>query len=151
MSLVATTPEGEALVQELVATAFMPSAEAFQRDDVEEGVRTFVDGVLGAGAYEDLDSEIRANMMQNARELEGATMDKNLFPPFLCEDATNVAVPTLLVHGELSIRILVLIQDMLEQCLPNQERAMIPAASHGLVWENPEAFNEAVLAFLARH
>ncbi len=78
-------------------------------------------------------------------------MDENLFPPFLCEDATNVAVPTLLVHGELSIRILVIIQDMLEQCLPNQERAMIPAASHGSVYENPEAFNEAVLAFLARH
>ena len=151
MSLVATTPEGEALVQELVATAIMPSAEAFQRGDVEEGVRTFADGTLGAGAYEDLDSEIRANMMQNARELEGATMDENLFPPFLCEDATNVAVPTLLVHGELSLRILVLIQDMLEQCLPNQERAMIPAASHGLVWESPGAFNEVVLAFIARH
>jgi len=148
MSLVATTPEGEALVQELVATAIMPSAEAFQRGDVEEGVRTFADGVLGAGAYEDLDSEIRANMMQNARELEGATMDENLFPPFLCEDANNVAVPTLLVHGELSIRILVLIQDMLEQCLPNQERAMISAASHGLVWESPEAFNEVVLALV---
>ncbi len=66
----ATTPEGEAQLQEFVATAIMPSAEAFQRGDVEEGVRTFADGVLGAGAYEDLDSEIRANMMQNARELE---------------------------------------------------------------------------------
>jgi len=28
---------------------------------------------------------------------------------------------------------------------------MIPAASHGSVYENPDAFNEAVLAFLARH
>ena len=151
MPLVATTPEGEALAQEFVATAITPSAEAFQRGDVEEGVRTFINGVLGAGAYEDLDSEIRANMMQNARELEGATMDENLFPPFSCEDAGDVSVPTLLVHGELSPRLLVLIQDLLEQCLPNQERAMIPAASHGSVFENPEAFNEAVLAFLARH
>jgi len=151
MPLVATMPEGEALLQEFLATAITPSAEAFQRGDVEEGVRTFINGTLGAGAYEDLDSEIRANMMQNARELEGATMDENLFPPFLCEDASDVSVPTLLVHGELSPRILVLIQDMLEQCLPNQERAMIPAASHGSVYENPEAFNEAVLAFLAGH
>ena len=38
-----------------------------------------------------------------------------------------------------------------EQCVPNQERAMIPAVSHGSVYENPEAFNEPVLAFLARH
>ena len=46
-------------------------------------------------------------------------MDENLFPPFLCEDASSITVPTLLVHGELSPRIFVLIQDLLEQCLPH--------------------------------
>jgi len=149
--LAATTPEGEALIQEFVATANTPAAEAFERGDAEEGVRIFINGVLGAGAYEDLDSEIRVNMMQNARELEGASMDENIFPPFSCEDASGVAVPTLLVHGELSPRIFVLIQDLLAQCMPNQERATIPAASHGLEYENPEAFNEDVLAFIVQH
>jgi pimeloyl-ACP methyl ester carboxylesterase len=43
------------------------------------------------------------------------------------------------------------IQDILEQCLLNKERAMIPAASHGLEYENPEAFNEEVLTFLAKY
>jgi len=28
---------------------------------------------------------------------------------------------------------------------------MIPAASHGLEFENPQAFNEKVLAFIAKH
>jgi pimeloyl-ACP methyl ester carboxylesterase len=51
----------------------------------------------------------------------------------------------------LSPEIFVRIQDILEQCLPNDERATIPAASHGLEMDNPAAFNEMVLGFLATH
>ena len=43
-----------------------------------------------------------------------------------------------------------LTQDILEQCMLNKERAMIPSASHGLQMENAAAFNETVLGFLAR-
>jgi non-heme chloroperoxidase len=43
------------------------------------------------------------------------------------------------------------INDMLDHCLPNKERAVIPSASHGLEYENPQAFNDTVLAFIARH
>ena len=42
------------------------------------------------------------------------------------------------------------LNDILEPCLPNVERARIPSASHGLEMENPTAFNETVLGFLAR-
>ena len=43
------------------------------------------------------------------------------------------------------------IDDMLEHCLPSVERATIPAASHQMEVENPQAFNETVLAFIAKH
>ena len=122
-----------------------------QSGDNEEGVRRFINRVLGDNAYENLPPNVRAIMMENARELKGATMDTNLFPPFSCEDARNVSIPTLLLNGELSPNMFIQIQDILEQCLPNKERAMIPAASHGSVYENPQAFNEAVLTFLAKH
>ncbi len=150
-SLLATTPQGDSLLQNFVATAIIPSGEAFQSGENEEGVRRFVNGVLGDSAYENLPPHVRANMMENVRELKGATMDGNLFPPFSCEDARVVRVPTLLLNGELSPKMFTQIQDILEQCLANKERAMIPAASHGLEYENPEAFNEAVLTFIAKH
>jgi len=78
-------------------------------------------------------------------------MDENLFPPFSCEDARDVSVPTLLIGGELSPKMFVLIHDIIEPCLLNKERAIVPEASHGLEFENPQAFNEIVLAFLAKH
>lgn len=151
MSLLTTTPQGDSLLQNFTAGTIIPSGEAFQGGDNEEGVRRFINGVLGDNAYENLPPNVRAIMMENARELKGATMDTNLFPPFSCEDARNVSIPTLLLNGELSPNMFIQIQDILEQCLPNKERAMIPAASHGSVYENPQAFNEAVLTFLAKH
>ncbi len=150
-SLLATTPQGDSLLQNSVATAIIPSGEAFQSGENEEGVRRFVNGVLGDSAYENLPPHVRAIMMDNIAELKGAVMDKNLFPPFACEDARKVRVPTLLLDGELSPKMLTLVQDILEECLPNKERATILAASHGLEYENPQAFNERVLAFLAQH
>ena len=63
----------------------------------------------------------------------------------------KVKAPTLLLDGELSPKMLHLINDMLEHCLPSAERAMILAASHGLEFENAQAFNQTVLAFIAKH
>ena len=151
MSLLATTLEGDSLLQNFVATAIIPSGEALQNGENAEGVRRFLNGVLGDNAYENLPPHVQANMLENARELRGATMDENLFPPFSCEDARDVSVPTLLIGGELSPKMFVLIHDIIEPCLLNKERAIVPEASHGLEFENPQAFNEIVLAFLAKH
>ena len=43
------------------------------------------------------------------------------------------------------------IVDALERCLPRGERATIPGASHTVPGESPQAWGEAVVAFLARH
>ena len=39
----------------------------------------------------------------------------------------------------------------LARLLPKAERVIIPKAGHGSARENPQAFNEAVLKFLASH
>jgi hypothetical protein len=43
-----------------------------------------------------------------------------------------------------------LIHDHLEQCFPDVDRAVIPAASHDLKIQEPPAFSDVVLPFLAR-
>jgi pimeloyl-ACP methyl ester carboxylesterase len=149
MPLLATTPDGAALLRESDSASGV--AEAFQIGDDEKGVRQFIDRVLGPGAYEKLAPSIRARMMQNVRELKGEVTDSNLFPPFTCEDAGDVHVPTLLLNGDASPEAFVRVQDLLEDCLPNRERAIIPAASHGLQYENPQSFNAVVLEFISRH
>ena len=89
--------------------------------------------------------------MDNAQELKGATLSRNLHPPIRCEDVQKVKAPTLLLDGERSPNMFRLINDRVEHCLPGVERAMIKAASHQMEVENPQAFNETVLAFIAKH
>jgi pimeloyl-ACP methyl ester carboxylesterase len=150
MPLLKTTSEGDALLTAAVTTA-IASSEAFKQGNDEEGVRRFVNGVLGDGSYEKLPPPIQKRLMDNVQELKGETSSRDLFPPTTCEDVQKVKAPTLLLDGELSPKSFHLINDILERCLPSVERAMIPAASHGLELENPQAFNEMVLAFIAKH
>ena len=151
MPLLKTTPEGDALLTTFITTSIVPSSEAFKQGNDEEGVRRFVNGVFGEGSYEKLPPSVQKRAMDNAQELKGETSSQNLFPPTTCEDVQKVKTPTLLLDGELSLKLFHFINDMLEQCLPSAERATIPAASHGVHFENPQAFNEKVLAFIAKH
>lgn len=41
--------------------------------------------------------------------------------------------------------------DKLERCLPNKELVTVPLSSHETASENPVAYNEIVLNFLAKH
>jgi len=150
MPLLKTTPEGDAVLGAVI-TGSIATSEAFKQGNDEEAVRRFVNGVLGEGSYEKLPPSVQKRLMDNALELKGETSSQDLFPPTTCEDVQKVKAPTLLLDGELSPKMFHLINDMLEHCLPSAERAMIPAASHGLEFENPQAFNETVLAFIAKH
>jgi len=149
--LIKTTPEGDALLTNFFTTSIQPSSEAFKQGNDEEGVRRFVNGVLGEGSYEKLPPPVLKRLMDNVQELKAEASSQDLFPPITCEDVQKVKAPTLLLDGELSPKVFHLVNDMVEHCLPNVERATIPAASHGLEFENLQAFNETVLAFIAKH
>ena len=158
MPLLKTIPEGDALLTTFITTSIVPSSEAFKQGNDEEGVRRFVNGVLGEGSYEKLPPPVQKRLMDDTQELKGENSSQDLlhtyinnYAPTTCEDVQKVKAPTLLLDGELSPKMFHLINDMLERCLPSAERAMIPAASHGLELENPQAFNETVLAFIAKH
>lgn len=150
--LIASMPEGVVLRQAFGETVSGPTTEAFQAGKDEEGVRLFIDGVQGeAKGFDDLPLKFRERMLQNAPSLRISRMDKVSRPRLTCEDAGQIQVPTLLIHGELSPKIFVLTNDVLEECMPNVERALLPSSSHGLEMENPDAFNEIVLGFLTQH
>ena len=146
MPLLKTTPEGDALLTTFIKTSIVPSSEAFKQGNDEEGVQRFVNGVLGEGSYEKVPPPFLKRVMDNVQELKGETSSRDLFPPTTCEDVQKVKAPTLLIDGERSPKMFRLINDRLEHCLPSVERATIPAASHQMEVENPQAFNEKVLA-----
>lgn len=152
IGILATTPEGTALLQDADENTYGPSTEAFQAGNDEEGVRRFIDGVMGGEqGFDRLPANFRANMMDNVQVHRLGRLNGSPAPSFFCEDARLISTPTLLLHGELSPKKFVLINDILEQCVPNTQRAVIPSVSHSLEMENPDAFNETVLGFLATH
>lgn len=143
-------PGGDTLLAAFITNAWEPARHAFQRGDLEQGVRLFINGVLGEGTFDKLPQPARSNLMDNALEMKAETSAPNLFLLFSCEDVRRIKIPTLLLKGELSPKIFHLITDELERCLPNKEVAIVPAASHSIHNGNPEAYNEMVLAFLGK-
>jgi pimeloyl-ACP methyl ester carboxylesterase len=67
----------------------------------------------------------------------------------LAEEAAAVAIPTLLVWGEHDRLVPVEVGRRLAELIPDARLVTIPGAGHQAMWEAPEAFNSAVLPFLA--
>jgi len=62
-----------------------------------------------------------------------------------------VTAPTLLLTGDRSLKMFQLIVDELARCLPNSESKRVPKTTHEVTSDNPDAYNDMVLAFLAKH
>jgi pimeloyl-ACP methyl ester carboxylesterase len=155
MSLLASTSHGESVLQNFIQNAIAPSHTALQNGEIEEGVRLFINGVLGEGAYGNLSPVAHISMLENARELmEGFNNmnNKDVDPPvFTCYEAEQMRMPVLLLEGERSPEMFGLVHDHLEQCFPDADRIVIPAASHGLKIQEPQLFSDIVLSFLNRN
>jgi len=85
-----------------------------------------------------------------------AEVKHNLFHPspsreITCDDLKKIKIPTLLIQGEKSIAFFTLINDELNRCLTNREKAVLRNAAHGLEFENPTDFNKIVLGFIDKH
>jgi pimeloyl-ACP methyl ester carboxylesterase len=143
---------GQALLDTFLNSAFQPAGEAFARGEPREGVRTFIDGVIGAGAFDRMGPSAQAVMLDNAEveRLETVTPSEQYFPSLAPPDVAPLQVPVLLLEGEMSPPMFGLITDELARVLPTAERITIPGASHGMHAQNPAAYNDAVSAFLAR-
>ncbi len=142
---------GLALITNFMMNVWNPLIRAFQRGDMDEGVRIFINGVLGEGSFDKMPPEARSAAMENAQELKDETLSPGHFSSFSCEDAKKIKVPTLLLTGELSPPIFRPIIKELKHCIPDAKCIMIPKASHTMYSDNPEVFNAKVLSFLSRH
>lgn len=146
-------PGGEAMFEDFMVKAWWPARAAFAAGDLEGGVRSFLNGAVGPGAFEEMHTRVREAMMKNAPELGVCTLTDYLvyMPHVTCEQVGTIQAPVLLMSGERSPRMYYLINDALAGCLPDAEQATIHDASHVLNTHNPEAHNRIVLDFLARH
>ncbi|MBV8521952.1 MAG: alpha/beta hydrolase [Acetobacteraceae bacterium] len=128
---------------------YSPMLEHLRRGETDAALEIFLDAVSGPGTWSRANRRIREMLRDNARTLFGQVKEQR--PPYSRDDAGSIRAPTLLIGGAKSPPPFPQIIDALVQAIPGAERVTIPHASHTMNLENPAAFNQAVLSFIAAH
>ena len=116
--------------------------------DLEDGLKIFVDGVNGAGAWEALPLAERQMRADNAGTLLAQTNEGR--QPYTKAEAEALSPPTLFVIGGDTQGLLPVIAKALAAHAPKAETVTIAGAAHPMFRQQPQAFCEAVLGFLGR-
>src|SRR5215467_5764984 len=90
----------------------------------------------------------RQMVLDNARTVPLALSARP--PTFSRAILNSVKAPTLVVGGEQSPSSLTWINNVIAQNIPSSRLVVIPKAAHLMSYQNPTAFNEALLYFLAQ-
>jgi pimeloyl-ACP methyl ester carboxylesterase len=145
--VLANSPENDAALKEGQAVR-AEMKEAFASADTERIVRTYAARVA-PGEFEKAAPEVRQILLANVSAFQ---LDYNSRrPSFTCDDAGRVAVPVLILSGNRSSMGLQRIAETAARCIKAAKFLRIPKATHWMQHDQAQAFNEAVLAFLARN
>jgi len=79
------------------------------------------------------------------------SVDEDILEPPAAQRLPQVRVPTLLLSGELDDPALLALGEQMALEMPYAERVVLRDAGHMVNMETPEAFNQAVIAFLRKH
>ncbi len=147
------TEEGDQAFVEFYSSVLAPSRASFEKGEMEDGLRKFMDGILGGtGSFDRLQPTTQAGLMKFAPEMQLEMMSpfETYMPDVTAEQMKSIHMPTLLLNGAHSPRIFHLIIDELERHLPNKERKEITGAGHNMHMGNIEEYNKVVTEFLQK-
>jgi esterase len=130
-----------------LATHFAAAAKQIAAGDIEGGMTIFFDGIEGPGAWARHPEAKRQPLRDNARTLLGQVHENRR--PYSLADAQAIRTPTLCIGGEKTAGNLPVVLKALAANVPGAKVATIPGASHPMFDQNPVAFAQAVLDFLA--
>ena len=141
LTLVGTTPGFDALTPEQVQKFV-----AERRNATPESLRRLLGSKARGGAFEDLMQSVAAVREKPYLKTLEASVAQDRASPL-----EDIRAPTLVVAGsEDSVYPLPIARDMARR-IPGAELAVIEGAGHLVNLEQPERFNDIVLAFLRRH
>ena len=154
LPLLSHTSVGDAMRQSFIRRVIEPSRKAFKGGSEEDGLRTFQDGICGRPkCFDDLAAARRAVLVKkHGPELRSQMLTElsAMLPPLDCGNLAKLTQPTLLVTGEQSHAMFLLVTTELERCLAGESQVMVPEAGHGMHSQNAAFYNQAVMAFLRR-
>jgi pimeloyl-ACP methyl ester carboxylesterase len=150
VSLLADVPEAKPEIEER-RKAFQPIATAAKTGETVQATKLLFEWVNneGAGAFDKQPETVRQMFLDNARTVPLALSTPRA-PAVTCATLGGVKAPTLVAGGERTRRYYSLINAALVRCIPGSRLVTIPKATHPMSIQNPAAFNEVLLQFLAQ-
>jgi pimeloyl-ACP methyl ester carboxylesterase len=150
VSLLADVAEAKAEI-DARRKAFEPIRAAVKAGETVQATKLLFDWVNneGAGAFDKQPEAVRQMFLDNARTVPLA-LSAPPPPAIVCATLGGVKAPTLVAGGERTRRYYSLINEVLVRCIPGSRLVTIPQATHPMSIQNPAAFNEVLLQFLAQ-
>jgi non-heme chloroperoxidase len=132
-----------------VKTTSDPALKAIRRGDSAAAARLVVDGIQAKpGSFDTFPEEFQKVVVENVREIYALEM---LESGFKRAEMRQIKVPTLIVEGETSHKLLRQISKSLSKIISNSELITIPKSGHWPQIECAQDFDSAVLGFLEKH
>jgi pimeloyl-ACP methyl ester carboxylesterase len=149
-ALLGDIPEAKPLLEDRATAVALVGATA-KAGDAVQAAKLFFDWVnnQGAGALDKQPEALRQMVLDNARTVP-VFLSAAPPPAVSCATLGGVRIPTIVVGGEQTRRYFSLINEVVVRCIPGSRPVLIPKATHFGSYQNPSAFNEALLQFLVQ-
>jgi pimeloyl-ACP methyl ester carboxylesterase len=141
------TPENDSVMKESQDIRARMK-EVFATGNAEQIVKTYATHVA-PGDFEKATPEERTMLMENVAAFQ---LDFNSRrTPFTCDDGKKITVPVLVLAGDQSPMGLRRIAESAAGCIKGANFEKIPNATHWMLLDQPQLFNDQVLAFLQQY
>ena len=141
-------PRATLSVMRFAATKLAAVEKMVRAGQVDASIERFARSVLGDAAYERLPASAREHMRANASTHVGQMLSNGGFDDIDDAQIRAVKARALVVTGKDSPPMFHHLATLLASLLPNAHTLEVPAASHVMHLENPDALNSGLLQFL---
>lgn len=128
------------------ASAFATAADLVAAGDEEGGLKVVAEHTGGPGAWERRPEARKAISRANARTMLGQRHEERR--PYARESVAAIRTPTLFLCGAKTRPNFVANIEALSGAIAGSRVVVIPNATHGLPYENPQDVNAAIASFL---
>ena len=149
-TLLADLPEGKPALDDR-AQALAQVRTAVNAGDAVQATKVFLEWVnnQSPSTFDRQPEAVRQMFRDNARTLP-LLLAAPPSPALACATLGAVKAPTLAIDGEQTRRFFSLMSEVVVRCMPGSRLVTIAQATHPMFVQQPAAFNEVLLQFLAR-